>query len=61
MESWAVAEMSGANIKDARRRKSLASILGSIESQPGISFSAATGPAKRQAAIRLRRRNRERG
>lgn len=45
--------MLGANIKDARRRNSLAVILESLERQPGNSFSAATGPAKRQVAIRL--------
>lgn len=53
METWAKAEMLGANVKDARRRNSLAVILQSLERQPGRSFSAATGPAGRQAATRL--------
>jgi len=53
MESWALAEMLGAEIKDKRRRKSMAAILSNLEQQPSLSFSAAAGPAKRQAAHRL--------
>lgn len=53
MDTWAHVEMMGANVHDARRRDSLAEMLNSVSEKPGVSFSAAVGPAKRQAFHRL--------
>jgi hypothetical protein len=53
MENWAFAEMKTARIKDARRRKSMANVLENLAERPSESFSAAAGPAGRQAAQRL--------
>src|SRR5215213_2832894 len=52
-ESWAVQEMSGAQIRDRRRRKSVIQIVENLADQPGVAFSTACGPAGRQAAHRL--------
>jgi hypothetical protein len=53
MDAWASVEMLGCTIKDLRRRKSLAVLVSNLAEQPAISFSAAAGPAKRQAAHRI--------
>src|ERR1700722_19793356 len=53
MNTWAHDEMMGANVFDARRRASLAVALLGLADNPGTSFSAAVGPAKRQAIRRL--------
>jgi hypothetical protein len=53
MNTWASAEMLKSKIKDLRRRKSMATILNNLAERPGLSFSAAAGSAKRQAAHRL--------
>jgi hypothetical protein len=52
-EEWATREMSGAALRDGRRRKSVGRICARLADQPGVSFSAACGPAVRQAAHRL--------
>jgi hypothetical protein len=53
MNTWAHDEMMGANVFDARRRASLAVALLGLADNPGTSFSAAVGPAKRQAIRRM--------
>lgn len=53
MDTWASGEMLGSHIKDLRRRKSMATVLNNLAERPGLSFSAAAGSAKRQAAHRL--------
>ena len=53
MVTWACAEMMGAKVHDARRRNSLANMLNSLAEKPGVSFSAAVGPASRQAFHRI--------
>jgi hypothetical protein len=52
-ERWAAQEMSGAHIRDRRRRKSLIAMVENLADQPGVAFSTACGPAGRQAAHRL--------
>jgi hypothetical protein len=52
-QDWSVREMSDATIRDPRRVKSLVRICASLAARPGLSFSAACGPALRQAAHRL--------
>lgn len=53
MDTWAFDEMLGSDIKDLRRRKSMAMVLNNLAERPGLSFSAAAGSAKRQAAHRI--------
>src|SRR5437868_3579677 len=54
MESdWAWNEMKGAAVPDVRLRGSLADVCERLAEQPGLSFSAAAGPAGRQAFRRL--------
>ena len=53
MNTWAHGEMMGAKVFDARRRASLAVALLGLADNPGTSFSAAVGPAKRQAIRRM--------
>jgi len=54
MESeWARAEMKGAQVWDRRCRTSLGRIVASLTERPGVAFSAACGPAGRQAAHRI--------
>jgi hypothetical protein len=50
---WATQEMAGAALKDERRLKSLARICDGLAKHPDYSFSAACGPAVRQAAHRI--------
>jgi len=53
MHMWSMLEMTNANIKDARRRKSMAMVLANVARQPGVAFTAAAGHGGRQAAHRL--------
>jgi len=55
-EEWARQEMNGAAVGDRRSRRSLAELCARLAAQPQASFSAACGPAGRQAARRLFRR-----
>src|SRR4051794_37631273 len=50
---WAWREMAGAALRDRRCRQSLARICDALVQQPHFSFSAACGPALRQAACRI--------
>jgi hypothetical protein len=50
---WAEQEMAGAQVADLRRNKSLGKICQRLAAQAGKSFSAACGPASRQAAQRI--------
>ena len=49
-ESWAAAELAGAGVYDRRRLTSLGPICERLATHAGKSFSAAVGPATRQAA-----------
>jgi hypothetical protein len=53
MQTWAHAEMNGAQIPNSRRRNNTALILSGLVENPSLSFSAAVGPATRQAFRRL--------
>jgi len=53
MDTWAYEEMKSSSVKDARRRKSTATVLSNIVRRPGTSFSVAAGHAKRQTMHRL--------
>jgi hypothetical protein len=52
-EDWATEEMSGATLHDRRRVRSVIRICTALAAQPDRSFSAACGPAIRQAAHRI--------
>ena len=52
-EEWARTEMEGAGLKDRRRVKSVIRICEALATSPDLSFSAACGPASRQAAHRI--------
>ena len=52
-EEWAKTEMEGARLKDRRRVKSVIRICEALATSPDLSFSAACGPASRQAAHRI--------
>lgn len=51
--TWAETEMAGAKVWDARCRRSLVRICAALAARPLTSFSAACGPALRQAAHRI--------
>ena len=53
MQIWSHQEIKGARISNTRRRNNMASVLAKLAEKPGTSFSAAVGPAKRQAFHRL--------
>lgn len=52
-EDWATEEMRGAKLRDQRRVKSVIRICTRLAAHPDRSFSAACGPAVRQAAHRI--------
>lgn len=52
-EDWAESELAGASLRDRRRVKSVIRICESLAARPELSFSAACGPAVRQAAHRI--------
>jgi len=52
-EDWATKEMKGAQLGDQRQVKSVIRICAAVAAQPALSFSAACGPAVRQAAHRI--------
>jgi hypothetical protein len=52
-DSWAQQEWAGAQVWDGRARQSLIRIGAAVERHHGLSFSAACGPALRQAGHRL--------
>jgi Transposase DNA-binding len=52
-EDWAAEEMSGATLRDRRRFRSVIRICTAVAERPDLSFSAACGPAVRQAAHRI--------
>ena len=52
-EDWATEEMRGTQLRDQRRVKSVIRICTRLAAQPDRSFSAACGPAVRQAAHRI--------
>ncbi len=52
-EEWAAEEMSGAKLHDRRRVRSVIRICTALAAKPDLSFSAACGPAIRQAAHRI--------
>ena len=52
-EDWATEEMKGAKLRDQRRVKSVIRICAALAASPDLSFSAACGPAVRQAAHRI--------
>ena len=51
--AWARQEMQGARVFDGRRITSLTTICEKLVMNTGVSFSAALGPASRQAAHRI--------
>jgi hypothetical protein len=51
--NWAEQEMAGAKVHDPRCARSLVRICGRLAQHAGASFSAACGPAARQAARRI--------
>src|SRR4028119_2383474 len=54
MESeWAVMEMAGAELADARQVTSITRICAALEERPELSFSAAWGPGRGQAGRRV--------
>lgn len=53
VNTWARAEMQGAEVWDPRCRRSLATLCEKLADHPGASFSQAAGPASRQAAHRI--------
>lgn len=52
-EDWATEEMTGATLHDQRRVTSVIRICAALAANPDLSFSAACGPAVRQAAHRI--------
>src|SRR5436309_14526870 len=59
MQDWAWEEMKGAAIQDARIRRSLADVCERLSDHPEATFSVAAGPAGRQAANRVFRKDGE--
>ncbi len=53
MDNWASRELQGANLGHERFRRNAINILMQIGEHPGLSFSAACGPAVRKSANRL--------